>query len=109
MLVLVSLVETHQRSCSFFSMIDAKLLEAYVSELKSKPATRRQYLPAFHDLLAMHASVLRLLQACALHDVSTAALLLQDKQALRRLLLLLGVSHEGEAAAACALDMGRGM
>ena len=79
-----------------FSMIDSKLLEVYVNELKTKPETRRQYLPAFHDLLQMHISILHLIQSCVVHDVNVQGILLKDKQALRQLVLLLGVAFTGK-------------
>ena len=77
-------------------MIDSKLLEAYVNELKTRPEMCQQYLPSFHDLLQMHLSILHLLQSCVLQDISVQATLLQDKQALRRLVLLLGISFKGK-------------
>ena len=77
-------------------MIDSKLLEVYVNELKTKPETRRQYLPAFHDLLQMHISILHLIQSCVVHDVNVQGILLKDKQAMRQLVLLLGVAFTGK-------------
>ena len=77
-------------------MIDSKLLEVYVNELKTKPETRRQYLPAFHDLLQMHISILHLIQSCVVHDVNVQGILLKDKPALRQLVLLLGVAFTGK-------------
>ena len=77
-------------------MIDSKLLEVYVNELKTKPETRQQYLPAFQDLLQMHISILQLIQSCVVHDVNVQAILLKDKQALRQLVLLLGVAFTGK-------------
>ena len=77
-------------------MIDSKLLEVYVNELKTKSETRRQYLPAFHDLLQMHISILHLIQSCVVHDVNVQGILLKDKQAMRQLVLLLGVAFTGK-------------
>ncbi len=77
-------------------MIDSKLLEAYVSEVRTKPEIHQQYLPTFHDVLQMHVSILELLQRCVLEDVNFQALLLQDKQAFRQLILLLGIAFDGK-------------
>ena len=76
-------------------MIDSKLLEAYVNELKTKPEMRQQYLPAFHDLLQMQISIQHLLQSCVVHDINVQAIILKDRQALRQLVLLLGVAFKG--------------
>ena len=77
-------------------MIDSKLLEAYVNELKTKPEMRQQYLPTFHDLLQMEISILHLLQSCVIHDINVQVIILKDKQALRQLVLLLGVAFKGK-------------
>ena len=77
-------------------MIDSKLLEAYVNELKTKPEMCQQYLPTFHDLLQMEISILHLLQSCVMHDINVQGIILKDKQALRQLVLLLGVAFKGE-------------
>ena len=76
-------------------MIDPKLLEVYVNELKTKPEMRQQYLPAFHDLLQMQISIQHLLQSCVVHDINVQAIILKDRQALRHLVLLLGVAFKG--------------
>ncbi len=79
----------------FLSMIDSKLLEAYVTELKNKPEVRQQYLTAFHDLLQLHISILHLLRCCVMQDMNVQAIVLQDQQVLRHLVLLLGITFTG--------------
>ena len=75
-------------------MLDTSLLDTFINELVNSQC-KKQYLLAFNDLVHMYEDMMYILTQCVTQDKDMRLHLLQDKVALKQIIMLLGISYQG--------------
>ncbi|ELU06616.1 hypothetical protein CAPTEDRAFT_220120 [Capitella teleta] len=84
---------------AFINLLDAGLLEAYCTELKSTEY-KKQFLIAFGDLLRCHANALDLVTQLVVLDPAIRGQLLQETNTWKQIVKLLGISYTDDSDSA---------